>query len=100
MPLMGIRSFFSTLSISTRLTFWFGLSLLLLLSLFVAGLYTSVHVGLHQDLESRLREEAAAVQAHLQAHGGEQPNRSPSFSEHDLQATAGTHVRLLRRVGT
>jgi signal transduction histidine kinase len=99
MPLMGIRSFFSTLSISTRLTLWFGLSLLILLSLFVAGLYTSVHVGLHQDLESRLREEAAAVQAHLQAHGGEQPNRSPSFSEHDLQATTGTHVRLLGQDG-
>lgn len=96
---MGICRFFSTLSISTRLTLWFGLSLLILLSLFVAGLYTSVHVGLHQDLESRLREEATAVRAHLQAHGGDPPSRSSSLSRHDLQATAGTHVRLLSEGG-
>ncbi len=96
---MDLRSFFSTLSISTRLTLWFGLSLLMLLSLFVAGLYTSVHVGLHEDLESRLREEAAAVQAHLQAHDGAQERRLPSSPGHELQATAGTHVRLLGRDG-
>lgn len=96
---MRIRTFFSTLSISTRLTLWFGLSLLVLLSLFVAALYTSVHVGLHQDLESRLREEAAAVQNHLQAHGGDEADRSSSSSRHELQATAGTHVRLLSQGG-
>ncbi len=92
---MRIRSYFSGLSISTRLTLWFGLSLLVLLSLFVAVLYTSVHVGLHEDLASRLQEEATAVQNHLQSHGGDESDRSTASSRHELQASAGTHVRLL-----
>ena len=90
---MPLRSVLSRLSISTRLALWFGLSLLVLLTLFVVGLYVSVHVGLHQDLEARLREEAEAVQAHLRAHGGAPPSSSPST--HVLRAAPGTFVRLL-----
>ncbi len=78
---MPLRSVLSRLSISTRLALWFGLSLLVLLTLFVTGLYVSVHLGLHQDLETQLREEAKAVQAHLRAHGGEMekdPTHEPS----------------------
>ncbi len=92
---MSLRAFLSRLSISTRLALWFGLSLLVLLSLFVAVLYVSVHLGLHQDLEARLHEEAAAVQAHLRTHGGAPPPRSSPPSAHALQTAPGTFVRLL-----
>lgn len=92
---MPLRSLVSRLSISTRLALWFGLSLLVLLTLFVAGLYVSVHMGLHQDLEARLREEAEAVQTHLRAHGAAPPARSSSPSAHALRAAPGTFVRLL-----
>ena len=91
---MPLRALLSRLSISTRLTLWFGTSLLVLLSLFVAGLYVSVHLGLHDDLEARLREEAAAVQAHLRAHSGASLSRSGAGS-HPVQAAPGTFVRLL-----
>ncbi len=43
-------------TISTKLTIWYGFSLLLLLSLFVVFLYSSIHVGLHQDLTDRLEQ--------------------------------------------
>ncbi|MFB6232206.1 MAG: ATP-binding protein [Salinibacter sp.] len=92
---MRLRSVLSRLSISTRLALWFGLSLLVLLSLFVAGLYVSVHMGLHQDLELRLREEAKAVQVHLRAHDEASPARTSSPSAHALRAAPGTFVRLL-----
>jgi len=91
---MILRALLSRLSISTRLTLWFGTSLLVLLSLFVAGLYGSVHLGLHDDLEARLREEATAVQAHLRAHGGASLTRSGTGG-HPVQAAPGTFVRLL-----
>jgi signal transduction histidine kinase len=90
---MPFRSVVSRLSISTRLALWFGLSLLVLLSLFVVGLYTSVHLGLHEDLEAQLREEAKAVQTHLRAHDGAPSSSSPST--HVLRAAPGTFVRLL-----
>jgi len=92
---MGIRNLVSRLSISTRLTLWFGTSLLVLLTVFVAVFYTSVHLGLHQDLEARLREEAAALEAHFRAHSGASLARSSSTPAHAFQTTPGTFVRLL-----
>ncbi|HKL88117.1 MAG TPA: HAMP domain-containing protein, partial [Salinibacter sp.] len=92
---MNLRDFVSRLSISTRLTLWFGTSLLVLLSLFVAGLYVSVHLGLHADLEARLREEAAAVQAHYAAHDPDGAGASSPTAPHGIQSTSGTFVRLL-----
>jgi signal transduction histidine kinase len=89
---MDLSGLVSRLSISTRLMLWFGTSLLVLLTLFVAGLYVSVHLGLHDDLEARLREEATAVQAHHKAHGFDLAGAS---SSHELQSTPGTFVRLL-----
>ncbi len=89
---MNLSGLVSRLSISTRLTLWFGTSLLVLLTLFVAGLYVSVHLGLHDDLEARLREEAEAVQAHLKAHGFDLAEAS---SPHELRSTPGTFVRLV-----
>ncbi|PQJ27006.1 hypothetical protein BSZ35_18520 [Salinibacter sp. 10B] len=91
---MNIRALISRLSISTRLTLWFGTSLLVLLTLFVVGLYVSVHLGLHDDLETRLHEEAAAVQTHLRAHGGASLPQSAAGS-HPVQAAPGTFIRLL-----
>ncbi len=92
---MNARAVVSSFSISTRLTLWFGTSLLVLLGLFVAGLYISVHLGLHDDLEARLREEATAIQAHHKAHGPDGAGEASPIASHELQSTPGTFVRLL-----
>ncbi|MFB6248140.1 MAG: ATP-binding protein [Salinibacter sp.] len=92
---MDFRALVARLSISTRLTLWFGTSLLVLLTLFVTGFYVSVHLGLHDDLEARLREEAAAVQAHFRAHSGASLTGSSSSPDHAFQTPPSTFVRLL-----
>ena len=52
-------------SLSTRLTLWYGLNLLILLSLFVIFLYTGFHLSLHRDFEAQLRREAQEVSQSL-----------------------------------
>ena len=87
-------------SISTRLALWFGLSLMILLSLVVVFLYTSLHLGLHQDLEERLEHE-------LREFSSESGNWNVLVTETEkiqLQAyrtdsVYGTYVRLLSREG-
>ena len=54
------------LSISARLTLWYGLSLLILLSVFVIFLYTSFHVSLHRDFEDSLKAEAQRIHDSIQ----------------------------------
>jgi signal transduction histidine kinase len=83
-------SLLSRLSISTRLALWYGLSLLILLTIFVAGLYTSVHVGLHRSFDQRLRTEAETIRQHLQAHAPEAHALTVS-----MDRTSGAAVRLL-----
>mgnify|MGYP006282395645 CR=1 FL=1 len=62
---MKLRAWIPRLSISMRLALWYGLSLLILLSVFVVYLYTSFHVGLHQDFERQLRAEGEAIRQRL-----------------------------------
>lgn len=53
------------LSISARLTLWYGLSMVILLGVFAAYLYASFHVGLHRDFAATLQEEKARALAAL-----------------------------------
>ena len=41
-------------SISTRLTLWYGLTMLILLALFAAFCYGTFHAGLHRDFDRHL----------------------------------------------
>ncbi|WP_022836222.1 sensor histidine kinase [Salisaeta longa] len=99
---MGLRSLLSRLShprlsISTRLALWYGLSLLILLSLFVVYLYTSVHVGLHRDFERHLRAEAHTIMQRLDDH--QRAMAAPPSPIQHLYGSYGTFVRVLRANG-
>lgn len=100
---MRLRSLLSGLprlhlSISMRLALWYDLSLLILLILFVAYLYTSFHIGLHRDVEQQLRAEADAIEEHtdLARMAGTEPESSMS----SLRASYGTFVRVLSADGS
>ena len=73
----------SRLSISTRLALWYGLSVTLLLGLFVAFLYVGFHASLHRDFDAALAAEAERVAAILPGGalaGGSPPGASaPGF---------------------
>ena len=87
-------------SISTRLALWYGLSLLILLTVFVAVLYTSVHVGLHQGFEARLRADARSIRQHLQAHDALAGGRTRGTSlTHPGSIPAETLVRTIDAEG-
>lgn len=80
-----------------RLALWYGLSLLILLTLFVVYLYTSFHVGLHRDFERQLHAEADAVEERMDlAHVA---SSEPGSSSPPLRASYGTFVRVLRADG-
>jgi heavy metal sensor kinase len=52
-------------SISVRLTLWFGLALLLLLSAFAAFGYVSFHLLLHHDFDRHLQHEERALRPYV-----------------------------------
>ncbi len=95
------------LSLSARLALWYGLSMLILLSLFVAYLYTSFHVSLHRDFADRLRRTERRLMPAVQAGAGASDfGRSimPEFAEAPGPAlyaggTEATFVRLLSPEG-
>lgn len=90
------------LSISTRLTLWYGLTLVLLLSLFALFSYLSFHVSMHSDFDRHLAHEQRELLplVHLE-------NGRPAFgSLHEVRSVAyqtdgvfGTYVRLLTPSG-
>ena len=90
------------LPISARLALWYGLSLLLLLSLFVIFLYTSFHVSLHRDFEEQLHRDEARLREAVRMEEGmpvlqaSEALRSVAFM---TDGAAGTYVRLLSRQG-
>lgn len=94
---MRLCAFVPQLSISVRLALWYGLSLLILLTLFVVYLYTSVHVGLHQDFERRLRAEAEAIRERVDL--ARATDAEPTPSNPSMQAAYGTFVRVLNPEG-
>lgn len=94
---MSLRSFLPQLSISTRLALWYGLSLLILLTLFVVYLYTSVHMGLHRDFERQLRAEAEALAERLDPAPPARAEGTPSLLP--IRTAHGTFARVLSADG-
>lgn len=90
------------LSVSTRLALWYGLSLLVLLGLFVVFLYTSIHWGLHADFEAQLRRDESYVVDAIQERSG-----VPALDEERVltnvairtKGPSGAFVRLLSPEG-
>ena len=83
--LSGLR-----LSISARLTLWFGCSTLLLLGLFGTYLYVSFHVGLHRDLGAALEREKAHLLATAEGSG----EGAEARLMHHHATGPGTYVRV------
>ncbi len=90
------------LSISTRLTLWYGLTLFVLLSLFAFTAYVFFRQGLHEDFDRHLAHERHMLSPFIRIENG-----APVFTSlSDLRSVAyqtdgvyGTYVRLLSREG-
>ena len=90
------------LPISLRLTVWYGLSLLILLSVFVVFLYTSFHVTLHRDFSDQIDQAQRLLLPAIQAET-ETPTLVPSGAIRSVafqtDGDHGTYVRLLSSDG-
>ena len=90
------------LPISLRLTFWYGLSLLILLSVFVVFLYTSFHVTLHRDFSDQLDQAQRLLLPAIQTEA-ETPTLVPSAAirsvAYQTDGADGTYVRLFSSDG-
>jgi signal transduction histidine kinase len=80
------------LSISTRLALWYGLSLMLLLGVFAAFLYTGFHLSLHRDFDTDLAREAQRLAAAL-------PTDPPLTSFEQAAEASPYAVQLLDATG-
>ncbi len=86
------------LPISARLTLWYGLTLLILLSLFAVFCYTNFHLSLHRDFDRHLTHEKRELMPFVRLEGAR-----PTFATLDeVRSVAyrtdgiyGTYVRLL-----
>lgn len=99
-----MRRLFSDLrlSISTRLALWFGLSFLLLLSVFVVFLYAGFHIGLHRDFEEQLERDRARALDLVRLEGNSATFQSDgplTTGSYDVEGTGGTYVRLISPQG-
>ncbi len=89
---------FSRLSISTRLTVWYGLALVTLLFLMGVGVYTGIHLSLHADFEAQLEADEALILSRVQVVDGlpelewESLPRSLPIR---IDGPLGTYVRVL-----
>ncbi len=90
------------LPISVRLTFWYGLSLLIILSVFVVFLYTSFHVSLHRDLSDQMAQAERLLLPAIDTET-EAPVFMPSAAirsvAYQTDGAAGTYVRLFSADG-
>jgi signal transduction histidine kinase len=90
------------LPISVRLTLWYGLSLLLLLSAFGTFLYVGFHVGLHNELEEEMDRAADQLMPAIQT---QQQLTVPALSlstesvGYLTDGAGATFVRLLSPAG-
>lgn len=85
-------------SISARLTFWYGASFFLLLSLFVVFLYTSFHVGLHRDFDKQLLADMEQLNEAVQFSSEETfviTEKDLSSVPYRTTGAAGTYLRIL-----
>lgn len=86
------------ISISTRLAIYYGLSLLLILCAFVVYLYTSFHVGLHQEFREQLERDESRLKKSIQITRGTptfNPESLSSLSLVDDIGEGSAYVRLL-----
>ena len=90
------------LSISTRLTLWYGLTLLVLLSLYALFSYTSFQRSLERDFDYHLRQESENLLPYIHLE-----EEAPMFVQLDQMRSVayqtdgfyGTFVRLLSPTG-
>lgn len=86
------------LSISKRLTLWYGLTLLILLSLFAFFCYASFHRSLHRDFDRHLTHEKMQILPFIRL-DGPQPAFAPTSAlrsvAYQTDGIYGTYVRLL-----
>ena len=85
------------LPISVRLTLWFGLALLLLLSAFAAFCYVGFHILLHRDFDRHLQHEERALRPYVVL-GPDGPTFAPLDELRSVpyrtDGVYGTYVRL------
>ncbi len=90
------------LSISWRLTVWYGLTVLVLLSLLAIFSYTNFHLGRHDVFNQHLSHEIRELSPFIRLEGDEpefvdlDQLRSVAFRTHGLHST---YVRLLSTAG-
>ena len=90
------------LSISTRLTLWYGLTLGILLTLFAVFCYASFHRGLHRDFDFHLDHETRALMPHLVVTAdGPSPGDVEQLESVAIRTggVLGTYVRLFDAAG-
>ena len=90
------------LSISVRLTLWYGLTLLLLLSLFATFSYVSFHTGLHRDFDRHLDHERRQLMPYLRIENGLPlfvPLEQLRSVAYQTDGVNGTYVRLIKADG-
>ncbi|MDX1384035.1 MAG: ATP-binding protein [Thermoanaerobaculia bacterium] len=88
--------------IATRLTLWFGLSMLLLLGTFGVFLYSTVHLGMHSDAEHLLLHEEEALRRAVVVHDDGarlDPAQVPGTVALGLEGGNGTYARLFDAAG-
>lgn len=90
------------LSISKRLTLWYGLTLLILLSLFAFFCYATFHRSLHSDFDRHLTHEKMQILRFIRL-GGPQPAFVPTSAlrsvAYQTDGIYGTYLRLLTTDG-
>lgn len=90
------------LSISTRLTLWYGLTLAVLLSLFAVFCYASFHRGLHRDFDFHLAHETRVLLPRVETGpGGPSPGDMDQLESVAIRTggALGTYVRLFDAAG-
>lgn len=90
------------LSISARLTLWYGLTLFILLSVFALFCYSTFHYSVHRDYDRHLTHEQRELMQYVR-HDGTQPSfaslgelRSVAYQTDGIY---GTYVRLVSTTG-
>lgn len=89
-------------TISTRLTLWYGASLLVFLSVFVILLYTAFHLNLHREFEQQLARDAFELRASIRFIEGEpvlDTERALQSVALGTSGVSGTYARLFNEKG-
>lgn len=95
-------SFYKNLSISTKLALWYGLSLLLMLSLFGYFLYETFHQSIHHNYDRHLRFEAEQLTPFIDHQNDSLSINLEGYSRNEALRGGiqyGTYVRLYDKNG-